>query len=61
MIRLSVGHQRPADVGESLLIELHAVSNAEVPFAIPRHPTRGTDAVRGDVRAILDLFDEQLR
>lgn len=43
---------------QSLLVELHAVSNAEAPTARPRPATRSIDAVRSDARAVADLLDQ---
>lgn len=43
--------------GESLLVELHAVADSEVPLARPRPPTRSVAQVRGEARVIVDLLD----
>ena len=50
------GHDRQG--GETVLIELHAVSHREVPNARPRPATRSVEHVRADARAIVDLLDE---
>ena len=46
--------------GESLLVELRAVSDAEVPTAQPRPPTMSIDSVRSDVVRILAILEAQL-
>lgn len=46
--------------GESLLVELHAVSDAEVPTARPRPPTRTVDQVRAEARSIVAVLAELL-
>ena len=46
--------------GESLLIELRAVSSAEVPTARPRPPTLSVDAVRSEAARILAILDARL-
>lgn len=42
--------------GESLLIELHAISDHEVPTARPRPGTRSVTAVRSDAQTIVALL-----
>ncbi len=46
--------------GESLLVELHAVSDAEVPTARPRPATRSVGAVTAEVERILDVLDRSI-
>ncbi len=43
--------------GETLLVELHAVSDSEVPTARPRPATRSVNQVRADARVIVSLLD----
>lgn len=50
------GHARFG--GESLLVELHAVSDFEVPVASPRPATRSVEQVRADAEVIVRLLDQ---
>jgi hypothetical protein len=45
--------------GESLLIELRAVSDSEVPTARPRLATTSVDQVRSDAERILEILEVQ--
>ena len=49
------GHEHPG--AEALLVELHAVSDQEVPSARPRPATRSVSQVRADARVIVALLD----
>jgi hypothetical protein len=46
--------------GESLLIELHAVSDAEVPFARPRPATSSVGAISTEVEQILAVLERSI-
>jgi len=50
-----------ADPGvESVLVELHAVANAEVPTAVPRPPTQTVAAVDGEAALVIQALDAVL-
>ena len=45
-------------LGETLLVELHAVSDAEVPGARPRPSTRDIPSIRADIDQVLAVVDQ---